>query len=354
MNTPHDNEVVGWIEQMSADVSDGPEIYRPGAFWSRLVKANVEMIRTEGIQNFKRTVSNNYFNWLVVDVRDLQFRHALARWLRRPRVSTFSTRMQAAAGLRQPHRDDTFALSAPRALVYRFFVSSLWDLARTEDSRALTTRLSEPEVGNPLPLRRNGQLISQDLANSIVEFSFADRAGAVKAGGRVAELGAGYGRLAYAYAETDTSYCIFDIPPALAVSQWYLREVLGPDRVITYNADATFTDVAARLRPGVVAFFTPAQLDLFPDGFFDLTQTISTLPEMPDAQAAHLLSLLLAKSSGALFLKQWLTWRNDADCVELAEEQYLPPAAWRLAERRIDPVQPAFFNQIWRRTCVSQ
>ena len=80
-----------------------------------------------------------------------------------------------------------------------------------------------------------------------------------------------------------------------------------------------------------------------------MTQTISTLPNTPARQAAHYLELLSAKSSRAVFLKQWREWRNDADQVTLGEEDYRLTEPWYLHLRRTDPVQPAFFNQLWLR-----
>jgi hypothetical protein len=94
-------------------------------------------------------------------------------------------------------------------------------------------------------------------------------------------------------------------------------------------------------------FLPPDQLDTFPDGWFDCAQTISTLPEMPQAQASHYLHLFSRKSARAIFLKQWLHGYNEADGVELTESQYALPAPWRLTNRRIDPIQPAFFNHLW-------
>jgi len=74
---------------------------------------------------------------------------------------------------------------------------------------------------------------------------------------------------------------------------------------------------------------------MFPDGWFDCTQTISTLPEMPRPQAVHYLDLLSAKSGRAVFFKQWKELRNNADTSELAEPDYAlpspgtsPHAAW--------------------------
>jgi len=345
-----DDAVIATIEEMRRDVAAAPEIYRPGAFWEQLVEDNLDMLRREGIANLKRTVSNNYYNWLTVSLRDPQMQLALRRWLRHPSLAPLRGRMEPASGLRTMGRPDAFDLTAKAARRYRFFVGCAWEEARREDTLGLSERLSEPEAGNPIRLWRGSRLISQDLANSIVECSFAARSGCVRDGGRIAELGAGYGRLAHVFSEArELTYCIFDIPPALAVSQWYLEQVLGAGRVVRYRRWEDVAQIEAALRPGSVAFFTPDQLDVFPDGWFELTQTISTLPEMPARQAEHFLALLAAKSSQAVFLKQWQRWRNDADDVELTEDRYVLPAPWRLTDRRVDPIQPAFFNQLWCR-----
>lgn len=60
------------IERMQRDVALGPEIYRPGEFWTDLLARNIEMIRDSGIANLKRTVANNYYNWLVTKQKDPQ------------------------------------------------------------------------------------------------------------------------------------------------------------------------------------------------------------------------------------------------------------------------------------------
>lgn len=346
---PEDAEVAAWIEQMRRHVAEGPEIYRPGAFWSDLLERNLAMLRTDGVRRFKRTVANNYFNWLVVSWLDPQLRRAVESWLRRPSTAPLRAQMEPVEAVRTMARDDAFDLPPGAARRYRFFVAQTWERARREDRLGLTARLEEPEIGTPIRIRSHGRAISQDLANGIVECNYAARSGLVRDGARVAELGAGYGRLAHVFlAAARLTYCIFDIPPALAVAQWYLRELLGPDRVVEWRPDADAAAVDA-LRPGQVAFFTPDQLELFPHGWFHLTQTISTLPEMPEKQAAHYLKLLADTSSGEVFLKQWRRWRNEADGVEYAEERYVLPPPWRRVARRVDPVQPLFFDARWRR-----
>lgn len=349
--TQEDEDVAALIEAMRLGVAAAPGIYRPGEFWEGLIAANLEMLRTEGIANFKRTVSNNYYNWLVTSPLDPQVRDALVTWLRRPSLTPLRTRLEEPmSGLRTTDRSGAYALSPFAARRYTWFVGVLWDIAVRGDTHGLTSRLAEPHIGNPVRLRSQGRLISQDLANSIIEFTFAARSGAVGSGARVAELGAGYGRLAHVFAHAhELTYCVFDIPPALAVAQWYLTRTLGEDRIVPYSRETDFARIQSRLTPGVVAFFTPDQLELFPDRWFGLTQTISTLPEMPAQQSAHYLSMLAAKSGRAVFLKQWRQWRNEADQVDLHEEHYRLPEPWYLHLRRIDPIQPMFFNQLWIR-----
>jgi len=218
-----DRYVASLIAAMRSDVLSSPEIYRPGSFWDELIAAHLEMLRTDGIANLKRTVSNNYYNWLVTSLRDPQLRRAILNCAGQPALAPLLNRLEASAtGLRIAGRPQPFTLSRAEAWRYKFFVDVIWEMARRNDAAGLTDRLAEPEVGNPIRVRRRDQLISQDLANSIMEFTFAARSGVVRDGSRIAELGAGYGRLAYVFAEArPLTYCIFDVWPALAVAQWY-------------------------------------------------------------------------------------------------------------------------------------
>lgn len=183
---PEDAEVADWIEAMRRHVARSPEIYRPGAFWTDLLARNLEMLSSDGIRNFKRTVSNNYYNWLVVSLPDPQMRNAARRWLERPGLAPLRARMEDVDGLRTT--EGSFELSPKAARRYRFFVAATWEHARRLDELGLAERLSEPEAGNPVRLWSRGRLVSQDLANSIVECNYAARSGHVRDGARVAEL----------------------------------------------------------------------------------------------------------------------------------------------------------------------
>ncbi len=135
----------------------------------------------------------------------------------------------------------------------------------------------------------------------------------------------------------------------MAISEWYLTSTLGPERIVPYGGEPDIEALSRPVARGRVAFFRPDQLERFPDRWFDLCQSISTLPEMPRRQSDHYVSLLAAKSDRHLFLKQWRDWHNPADDAHYTEESYSVPAPWRLKARRVDPVQTQFFNRLWER-----
>lgn len=343
------DDVMALIDVMRRGVEAAPAVYRPGRCWDQIISAHLEALGRDGIENFKRTLANNYFNWISTSPFDGLIRHAVASWVVNPTLGPLSNRFETPpTGLRDVGHPDSFSLSKFAGWRYKFFVGAVWEAARRADTFGLTKSLSEPTIGNPLSIWHRGRRISQDLANSIIELMFVAPSGVVRAGARIAELGAGYGRLAYVFAEAARlTYCIFDVPPALAVAQWYLTSVLGEDRVVPYDASNSFASVERRLVPGVVAFFTPDQIETFPDRWFDCVQTISTLPEMPGDQATHYLHLFSVKSAHAIFLKQWRAGNNAADSAVLEESDYRFEAPWQLVARRNDPIQPRFFNQLW-------
>jgi hypothetical protein len=91
------------------------------------------------------------------------------------------------------------------------------------DPDRLAPRLVEPAIGNPIPIHLDGRMISQDVANSLRELRRFQRYLAGTRRATFADLGAGYGRLGYvAIIASGCRYWVVDIPPALAVAEWYL------------------------------------------------------------------------------------------------------------------------------------
>ena len=125
-------------------------------------------------------------------------------------------------------------------LALNFLTRLLWAYASRQMPRELAT-LAEPPVGNPPRISDGGKLISQDLADSVLEYgSFA-----AVAEGTVCELGGGYGRTAFATASLAPvkRYIMVDIPPALAVAQEYLGAVFPGRRHFAFRPWTDFAEV---------------------------------------------------------------------------------------------------------------
>ena len=92
------------------------------------------------------------------------------------------------------------------------------------------SQVQEPILGNPLPIRYAGKLISQDLALSSLELnqmasSIPIRTNPEGARNRRRIRPA---RIPVQLDVPDVEYSILDIPPALAISQHYLTSIFGP------------------------------------------------------------------------------------------------------------------------------
>jgi len=280
--------------------------FAPSLFWKDLTRKNLAMLRADGIANFKRSLSQNYFNW-IVDRKSSVYRNVRSQWLRRPTLRPWRTRIEGKATIRFTNMAQPKTLTRDELNDYRLMVGYMWDVMLRLDAARLHRTLAEPEIGNPIRTVQSGKRISQDLAHSIIEANAVLEAlGANTSPPRIAEIGAGSGRLAYVFAATRNAapYCIFDIPPALCVSQWYISNVLPDRRIFQFRPFDRFEDVAEEIANADVAFFSANQITKFPPGYFDVVLSISTLPEMSRSQVDLYLNLFQSLSRRIIFLKQ--------------------------------------------------
>jgi putative sugar O-methyltransferase len=340
------------FKAMVAEIGASPDLYKPSRFWDDLNPVNTGWLNEFGLENFKRTVSQNYFNWLIVSHRDVQFRAAAREWLRRPTLRPLLTRMESPELLRTViGLENAFGKRAQ--LTYCLFVAMLWDVTSRHDPLGLTKKLEEPTLGTPLGIVSAGRRISQDLANSIREYNAIARWSAGRAGKRtaIAELGAGYGRLAHvALTNPNNRYFVFDIPPALFVSQWYLSRLFPDRKVFSFRHFESFESVAAELEASDIVFATPNQMALFPERYFDVFASISTLPEMSLAQISNYLTLIARLTARTVYLKQWRQWTNEKDKFDFSYDHLVLPPEWNLRRDATDIIQPLFQERIWTRS----
>lgn len=299
---------------------------RESLFWRKLADAHRSDLDSYGLERIKRRQAFRYFNWswrwrTLRESEQMRFllSHTPVRaWLR----------CLAAPPVRDDREWEGAPLGRRDRWLYTWSVRLLWTYAEAYGDPDVL-RLAEPALGGPLPVHLGGRLISQDLANTSLEVAAIRRALGGRRPRRVLEIGAGYGRTAFALLALfpEASYTIVDIPPALDISRWYL-EALYPDR------DLAFVDAGDSER--------------LPDAGFDLALSISSLQEMLPAEIERYLRLVdRTTRAGIVYLKQRAEWHNPDDRLTTRFDDYPIPERWRLLDRRAAPVQTSFTEAAW-------
>jgi putative sugar O-methyltransferase len=166
-----------------------------------------------GIENFKRTVALDYFDWRYP--------------LHRPHMVFWSHLWDL---MKRTTMKEKMLAASPS--FYKFVVRLTWQYARRMDINGILYDVTEPIYGNPMPVHFGGHLVSQDLANTSLEMNFmrANSPGPR----RVIEVGAGYGRTAHALLSLfpDLEYIIVDVEPALSVAKWYGEDFRNDSRLV--------------------------------------------------------------------------------------------------------------------------
>lgn len=331
MVTAETASLISILRHMAADMESAPQIVQPSKYWLDLNQRHSARMASTGIDSFKRTLAKDYFTWMRVLPWDPQIRFLLANL-------PLSAIARAIVGTFRPLRHDHIPLSEGLAL--NFLTRLIWQYTERE-APAQIELLVEPEIGNPPAITQNGRLISQDLANSILEY----RSFASVARGTVCELGGGYGRNAYvtmSLGDVD-KYIMVDIPPALGVAQAYLTALFPDKRHYTYRTKFD----SASFAEADFAYMLPHQLGNLEDGSIDLFVNISSLHEMRPNQIAHYIGEIgrLVRPDGHFYLKAWKESHIPFENIIVREEDY-PLEGWRPVYRRTPRVQTAFFETL--------
>jgi putative sugar O-methyltransferase len=337
------------LDAMFRHMESLEEDLRPSAFWAAGARHNEDLLKRYGVENFKRTVNQNYFNWIPLSRSDNQYRQVEAYWQAHPDPRALQAELEDWDLLHVAFlQGNPFLDPAARAL-YAQFVGMLWHFVSHGERNGTLERLAEPELGNPIRTRLGGRLISQDLANSAREASTTLHAYQPSARRCVlGELGAGYGRVAHVILATHpVQYVVIDVPPALFVSQWYLTRLFPERRVFAFRPFQRFEDIDEELAAADIAFLTPDQFYQLPDRYFDVFLTISSLAEMSWSQISQYLALMACKTKSRIYIKQWRTWTNPLEGITVQQADYDLPAGWRKRIDRVDAVQDLFFETLW-------
>jgi putative sugar O-methyltransferase len=344
------------MREIVGSLSDNA-VYGPSRFWETLSEKHGHLIEQFGFANFKRTINFEYSQWGVDSLTDDKIRKLLTTLLRRGRVplSLLSLHVNRERWT-DVHWPDVIAMDTGVAIgsqeqrkiqwrqrAYSVYVGLLWLYVSTEDTLGILRSHKEPSLGNPIPITLKGRTITQDLAMSALELNRVARYVDFSRIQRVAEIGAGYGRLAEVLLShaPHLNYNIFDIPPALAVSQHYLSGILG-------NASVNpgwRTDIAEPATGHSVNSFLAHQLEGMPDSHFDLVINVSSFDEMSSAQVEHYFSVIERKCRGWLYIKGH-SHRRKGDRLGLQDFPYRPQ--WKLLFAARDPFVETFEDRVYQ------
>ena len=373
-----DGEIAGMrarLAAMDAEIASS-ELYMPSVFWQRHIAMHLYLLESYGVENFKRTVSHNYQNWLMTSIADPQVSRLMAITGINAEDSAETVLPADDLGFHYiiypdqhpserilynlvedgPHKGTVlypfYPLADPRAAtIYGQSVRALWRHTRSLHPEPMA-RLVESGIGNPFPVHEDGKFISSDIAHSVREqmelFKHAGLTG--NEGAVVGELGAGHGRLAELFGwTTNFRYFIFDITPALYVSEWYISHLFPGERIFGFRHFDSYDDIAAELAQSRFAFFTPNQLALLPGGSVDVFININSLMEMRRDQIEHFLRQISRVSAGYFFCKQWIDWTNSIDDIRTRQDDFDMGNGWRQLSVQKDEIYQDFFTSVWRK-----
>jgi putative sugar O-methyltransferase len=331
------------------------KIYEPSAFWEKYGSLHVYLLERYGIQNFKRTVAHNYQNWLMLNPLDRQVQRLAELWVTHlsSRPLRNAAELPDDVGFHEPRTTPFYPLAQPENLeIYKLSVGLLWEYTLASDDRGILAGLSESLLGNPLRIYRDGKLIASDLCHSVRERNELLQHSGLRGdeGLVVGELGAGNGRLAELFGQTTNyRYMIFDITPALYVSQWYVKNLFPGEKVFEFRPFEDYAEIREELAGARFAFFTANQIELLPPGTVDIFININSLTEMAQAQIANFLQQIDRVTKSWLYLQQWYYWVNPIEYVEITKETFHPGKRWEPAYEGPNDVYPDFFVQLWKR-----
>ncbi len=241
-------------------------------FWLQMAQNHVQKLLERGYENFKQTIAVEYFTF--AQESDQVQPNFLKRMLPQEVVKESEEKSKRI----NPH----VYFSQEQSRYYNLLTILLWEYAKWQVKPEILNTLEEPLVGNPPVIKHDGRLISQDIANSALEYQSITEGLKGSELSSVMEVGAGYGRVAYVFLTLHPSirYFIVDIPPALYISQRYLSEAFPNKRIFRFKDFKSYKLVQQEIEAADIIFLIPHQLSLLPEKMADLFVAINCLNEM--------------------------------------------------------------------------
>lgn len=310
----------------------------PAAIWHNVSKKNISQLLEYGFGSFKQTLGLNYFTWVSsYESKQLEFLRA--------HLSFYAFVKSYIKAIISPKN---LILNWRKAMRLNFLSYLVWEYALSQDKNGWLKSLEEPVLGGALPLYSEGKRISQDLANSYLEYrSIVDHIGQEEVK-FVMELGGGYGRNAFIFLKKHPKikYVMVDIPPAINVAQRYLSELFPEKRIFRIRDFNSYEEVKEDFENSDICFLLPNQLRFLPDNICDLFINISSLHEMPQKQIDYFFKEIERLAKSYFYFKQWKIAKLFFDGKKITESDYPIKQSWEKVFWRECPVQQAFFEAL--------
>ena len=328
------------IRAMFSEFDHYREEILPSKYWEELNRKNLQQLADSGYDNFKRTLARNYFTWIVNPLnKQIRFLMREAGFLESVKIFVNAIRSPRHELLKRKH-----------TIFYNMLTNLLWVYVEKNDTDSMLKQLEEPLAGNPLRVQRNGRLISQDLANSLIEYKAILHPDLDRRDVRtILELGPGYGRTAYVFLtlQPGCRYILVDIPPALYVAQRYLSEVFPQRKTFDFRNIEDFDTVREEFENADIIFLTPNQLEMLPDQSVDLFLNISSLHEMRLDQIRYYFGEIERLTRHYFYFKQWKETTVPFENETIRESDYPVRDHWKLVYRQQCEVQHKFFEALY-------
>ncbi len=310
-----------------------PDYHKLTAYWHFLNKKNIIQIANDRLENYRQTVSRNYFTWVGSSLENSYTRNLI-------RNSQKSNIKISLGQVLKKH--DLFTLD--QSFQYNLATAMLYDYVVSINGLGALKMLTESEIGNPPTMEIDGKLVSQDMLNSVIEYHSVTSQ--MKFGSRphVMEIGAGSGRTAYCFLKLipQAKYIIVDVPPALFISKYFLSKQFPNKKIFGFKTFNTYSEISDDFLSADIVFLMPHQLKLI-NSSIDLLMAIDCLHEMNASQVEYYFQQAdrLAKN---IYFKCWQNTRIPFDGIYWESNHYPVRAKWKKALYRETTVPSDFFE----------
>ena len=131
------------------------------------------------------------------------------------------------------------------------------------------------------------------------------------------------------------------------MSQWYLSNLAGPERVFRFRNFERYDEIASEFESSRVAFLLPRQGAMLPDKSTDLFVNICSIQEMTRDHMALWFGEVDRLCRGHFYTKQYLEHVNDIDGITIAREDYPVRGHWRPTFDRQCDAFPSLFEALY-------